>query len=258
MNLKLIKQIWRHFQYFLVNGTTLITEPFTGWLFNVYIDSNITNVVPSLYSCINTLVFPVTGMGDLTFDLNAYTFGIMSVFAQALYLTTVQSVGLQHDAFSAVDIMYLNSINCILPLTFCTTLSSEFTQVLEFPHLSSPRFLLIYLIVISMGCALNYAIFLCTVVTSALTTSVVGVIKSIAVVIVGLFTFGGLPLTVSGVFGIAMNTLGSGWYTYDKYRAKSEDKEDMESVCSTQESDSLLKAGEKNIIMNGHAHSGIK
>ena len=167
----------------------------------------------------------------MTFDLAAYTFGLLSVFSQALYLTSVQSLSLQEDTLSASSIAYLNSLNCLIPLLLCTAYTSEFSQVWAFPDLSSPRFLLAFLLVITMGCALNYSVFLCTTLTSALTLSVVGVTKSVVVVMVGLFAFGGVKLSLLGGGGVALNTLGSSLYTYAKYREKSDvsSKEDHTS-----------------------------
>ncbi|XP_033644267.1 UDP-galactose/UDP-glucose transporter 7-like [Asterias rubens] len=173
------------------------------------------------------------GMGDLTFDLQAYTYGMLSVVSQSLYLTLVQSIGMQQDAFSPAGIMYLNCLNCLLPLFAVLFLSSEISGIMDFEDLSSPRFLMIFALVVSMGCVLNYAIFLCTILTSALTTSVVGVIKSVVVVAVGMFTLGGAPVTLLSTIGICMNTLGSSWYTYDKYRARIVNNGEVDSVSTS-------------------------
>ncbi|XP_022084810.1 UDP-galactose/UDP-glucose transporter 7-like [Acanthaster planci] len=183
-----------------------------------------TKGAPSLFVVVSIAVMTLgcvfTGLGDLTFDLAAYTFGLLSVFSQALYLTLVQSLSLQENTLSAAGIAYLNSLNCLVPLLLYTAYTSEFARVWDFPDLHSSRFLLAFLVVISMGCALNYSVFLCTTLTSALTLSVVGVMKSVVVVMVGLFVFGGVKLSVLGGVGVALNTLGSSLYTYAKYREK--------------------------------------
>ncbi|XP_038060794.1 UDP-galactose/UDP-glucose transporter 7-like [Patiria miniata] len=197
-----------------------------------------------------------TGLGDLTFDLTAYTFGMLSVFSQSLYLTLVQSLSSQHETLSAADIAYLNSLNCIPLLLLYTTATSEFTQILDFPDLHSIKFLVAFLVVISMGCALNYSVFLCTTLTSALTLSVVGVMKSVVVVIVGLFTFGGVQLSVLGGMGVTLNTLGSGWYTYAKYQEKIGSVK-MEVESATQELVSEFTMGNGHLT-NNQALTGIK
>jgi len=64
---------------------------------------------------------------------------------------------------------------------------------------------------------LNYAIFLCTTVNSALVTSVVGQIKTIATTVIGLFLFGDVIITVMNSVGLCLGVLGSLWYSFIKY-----------------------------------------
>ena len=52
-------------------------------------------------------------------------------------------------------------------------------------------------VVIMAGCALNYLVFLCSSHNSALTTSIVGTAKSVVQTAVGVFTFGGLSVSVN-------------------------------------------------------------
>ena len=72
--------------------------------------------------------------------------------------------------------------------------------------------------VISMGCLLNFLLFLCTVHNSALTTSLTGSLKSICQTIIGMFTFGGIDFNVFTLSGIAVNLSGGLMYTLAKYR----------------------------------------
>ena len=75
-----------------------------------------------------------------------------------------------------------------------------------------------------LGALLNYSLFLCTVYNSALTTTIVGVLKGVVVTVVGFFVMGGVPFHALNVLGIAMNTGGGGWYTWVKYREKARNK----------------------------------
>lgn len=72
----------------------------------------------------------------------------------------------------------------------------------------------------SMGVLLNYSLFLCTEKNSALTTSLVGVLKSIMQTVIGFFTFGGVKFSVLNVFGISLNMIGGILYSYSKYKEK--------------------------------------
>jgi len=72
-----------------------------------------------------------------------------------------------------------------------------------------------------LGALLNYSLFLCTVYNSALTTTIVGVLKGVAVTVAGFFFMGGVPFHILNVLGISMNTGGGVWYTWVKYKEKS-------------------------------------
>ena len=68
------------------------------------------------------------------------------------------------------------------------------------PALDS-SFLMVFGLLILSGCILTYSQFLCAAVCSALTTSMIGVAKSVIQTILGFFTFGGVkfhPLNIIG------------------------------------------------------------
>jgi hypothetical protein len=70
-----------------------------------------------------------------------------------------------------------------------------------------------------MGCGLNYSLFLCTLHNSALTTTIVGVMKGVVAVLLG-FLVDTVKFHALNILGIAMNTAGGAWYTVIKYRQK--------------------------------------
>lgn len=70
---------------------------------------------------------------------------------------------------------------------------------------------------IGMGCILSYSLFLCTTMNSALTTSLVGVVKGVLTTIIGFYTFGGVAATSLTLIGVSLNTLGGAFYSYAKY-----------------------------------------
>ncbi len=72
------------------------------------------------------------------------------------------------------------------------------------------------------GCLLNYALFLCTNLNSALTTTIVGVLKSVVAVVLGFFLLGGVKFNAVNVIGIALNTVGGVWYSCFKFYEKSD------------------------------------
>lgn len=70
----------------------------------------------------------------------------------------------------------------------------------------------------SVGVVLNYSLFLCTEKNSALTTSLVGVLKSVLQTVIGIFTFGGIQFNTLNGFGLSLNLFGGILYTYVKYQ----------------------------------------
>lgn len=155
------------------------------------------------------------GYGDLKFNWLAYTCGALSNLSQSLYLLLVQRY-CEKD-ISTVETLQLNSVNTLPFLTLYMLLNGELFQVTKYTTDSPLSFFVIFVLAISMGCLLNYTLFLCTSLTSALTTSVVGGLKAMVQTLFGLFTFGGISHNYPTYIGISMNLSGGVWYIYEKY-----------------------------------------
>ncbi|RXG56679.1 Solute carrier family 35 member D3 [Armadillidium vulgare] len=80
------------------------------------------------------------------------------------------------------------------------------------------NFQVIFWLLVTLGAILNYSLFLCTSLNSALTTSLVGVAKSSVQTLLGFFTFGGVSYQPWNVAGISLNFFGGLIYTYSKYK----------------------------------------
>ena len=135
--------------------------------------------------------------------------------AQALYLTLVQQSG-QH--LTATETVHLNSYNNLPIMLACSFIFGEFSSALSDFEIHNIYFLTTFLTVIALGCVLNYLLFLCTTMNSALTTSVVAAFKSNLSTVIGLFTFGGISINFFTVLGMSMNMLGGSLYTYIRYK----------------------------------------
>jgi len=70
------------------------------------------------------------------------------------------------------------------------------------------------------GLLLNFSQFLCTLNNSALTTTVVGVMKGVAATALGFVFFGGVQTGFLNLTGITMNTAGAVWYSVAKYQQR--------------------------------------
>lgn len=93
-------------------------------------------------------------------------------------------------------------------------------------------FFLVFGTTIGVGILLNYSLFLCTGLTSALTTSVVGGLKAMVQTLLGLFTFGGVSHNVPTYVGISLNLLGGIGYIAAKYQEHRTVHKDLHKVMS--------------------------
>lgn len=157
----------------------------------------------------------IAGLGDLQFDGHAYTMGTLSVFAQAGYLTLVQKSSEQNHK-SIVEMLYVNSYNTLPIFLTVSMILGEPANIGQSLSSVEGGFYPIFALLIMSGCVLTWAQFMCAAVCSALTTSMVGVSKSVIQTIVGFFTFGGVKFHPLNVLGLVMNIFGGIIYTYIK------------------------------------------
>ncbi|XWS70550.1 hypothetical protein CRYUN_Cryun03dG0057100 [Craigia yunnanensis] len=163
----------------------------------------------------------VAAIGDFSFDLFGYSMALSSVFFQTMYLVLVEKSGAE-DGLSSVEIMFYNSFLSLPFLLFLIIATGEFPNSfsLLFAKSNSFSFLVILLLSLVMGIALNYTMFLCTIVNSALTTTIVGVLKGVGSTTLGFVVLGGVQVHALNVTGLVINTAGGVWYSYAKYQQK--------------------------------------
>ncbi|CAL4142840.1 unnamed protein product, partial [Meganyctiphanes norvegica] len=190
----------------------------------------------------------VAVLGDFSFDSYTYTLGGFSVLAQGLYLTLVQlSAENQH---STTEILQLNSYNTLGPFILMSIIMKEPENIVVSPYLADFGFHLTFWTLVSLGSVLNYSLFLCTALNSALTTSLVSVAKSVVQTFIGFFVFGGVKFHPLNITGIVMNTMGGFLYTYTKYREGQRKK--MHSI---EFSNKIAKDENYNKVPNGEINS---
>ncbi|XP_050730848.1 uncharacterized protein LOC127005789 isoform X2 [Eriocheir sinensis] len=189
----------------------------------------------------------VAVLGDLTFDGFAYSMGALSVLAQGLYLTLVQQCA--ENQLSTLEILQLNSYNTLAPFIVMSVLVGEPEDIVKSKYIGDIGFHVLFWILVSMGAVLNYSLFLCTALNSALTTSLVGVAKSVIQTLVGFFVFGGIKYHPLNIAGIVMNTFGGFMYTYTKYQ------EAQRKTSHKDENFNKVKAGESLETLPASRHS---
>ncbi|KAL4303899.1 hypothetical protein GQ457_10G003180 [Hibiscus cannabinus] len=163
----------------------------------------------------------VAAIGDFSFDLPGYTMALTSVFFQTMYLVLVEKSGAE-EGLSSIEIMFYNSFLSLPFLLFLIIATGEFPSSLALLLAKSNSLSFLFILVLSlvMGIALNYTMFLCTIVNSALTTTIVGVLKGVGSTTLGFVLLGGVQVHGLNVTGLVINTAGGVWYSYAKYQQR--------------------------------------
>ncbi|CAF1711854.1 hypothetical protein Bca4012_007852 [Brassica carinata] len=163
----------------------------------------------------------IAALGDFSFDLFGYGLALTSVFFQTMYLVLVEKSGAE-DGLSSIEIMFYNSFLSLPFLSFLIIVTGEFPNSLSLllAKCSYLPFLVMLVLSLVMGIVLNFTMFLCTIVNSALTTTIVGVLKGVGSTTLGFVLLGGVEVHALNVSGLVVNTAGGVWYSYAKYRQK--------------------------------------
>ncbi|UJR22113.1 hypothetical protein I4U23_025177 [Adineta vaga] len=160
----------------------------------------------------------ITSIGDVSYHFQSYLIGSLSVIFHAIYLLTIQRFSEQKNSN---DVLYINSL-LSLPMIFLLmiTLSDELSAIQSYKGYRTIHFWLYFILSTIGGGLLNGATFWCTIKNSALTTSVVGVLKSILQIFFGMFAFDRLAINSKTIIGIVLSLIGGTMFSYFEYTNK--------------------------------------
>ncbi|XP_020035997.1 solute carrier family 35 member D3 [Castor canadensis] len=165
---------------------------------------------------ITTCGAALAGAGDLTGDPIGYVTGVLAVLVHAAYLVLIQkaSADTEHGPLTA---QYVIAVSATPLLVICSFASTDSIHAWAFPGWKDPAMVCIFVACIVIGCAMNFTTLHCTYINSAVTTSFVGVVKSIATITVGMVAFNDVEPTSLFIAGVVVNTLGSIIYCVAKF-----------------------------------------
>ncbi|XP_062952210.1 solute carrier family 35 member D3 [Cynocephalus volans] len=179
---------------------------------------------------ITTCGAALAGAGDLTGDPMGYVTGVLAVLVHAAYLVLIQkaSADTEHGPLTA---QYVIAVSATPLLVVCSFASTDSIHAWAFPGWKDPAMVCIFVACILIGCAMNFTTLHCTYINSAVTTSFVGVVKSIATITVGMVAFSDVEPTSLFIAGVVVNTLGSIIYCVAKFveTKKRSNYEDLEA-----------------------------
>ncbi|XP_056219462.1 solute carrier family 35 member D3 [Seriola aureovittata] len=173
----------------------------------------------------------LAGAGDLTGDPFGYVTGVLAVIIHASYLVLIQKTSLdsEHGPLTA---QYAIAIMASPVLLVCSLISMDAINMWSYEGWNDPHITVIFVFCIFIGCAMNFTTLHCTYINSAVTTSFVGVVKSIATITVGMLAFSDVAPTGLFIGGVVVNTVGSITYCVVKYfeTKKKSSYEDLEGA----------------------------
>ncbi|KAL6486625.1 hypothetical protein MHYP_G00060170 [Metynnis hypsauchen] len=158
----------------------------------------------------------LAGAGDLTGDPFGYVTGILAVIIHASYLVIIQKTGADSE-YGPLTAQYTIAIVASPVLLVCSFVSTDAIDMWTYEGWKNPFITGIFCSCIFIGCAMNFTTLHCTYINSAVTTSFVGVVKSIATITVGMLAFSDVEPTKLFVAGVVVNTVGSITYCVVKY-----------------------------------------
>ncbi|MEQ2258286.1 hypothetical protein XENORESO_014685 [Xenotaenia resolanae] len=158
----------------------------------------------------------LAGAGDLTGDPFGYVTGVLAVIIHASYLVLIQKTSLESE-YGPLTAQYAITIMASPVLLICSVISMDAFNMWSYEGWKEPEITIIFILCIFIGCAMNFTTLHCTYINSAVTTSFVGVVKSIATITVGMLAFKDVAPTRLFIGGVVVNTIGSITYCVVKY-----------------------------------------
>ncbi|NXX90645.1 S35D3 protein, partial [Centropus bengalensis] len=185
---------------------------------------------------ITTCGAALAGAGDLTGDAMGYVTGVLAVLIHAAYLVLIQKTSVDSE-YGPLTAQYAIAVSATPFLIICSFASMDSINVWSFPGWKDPAMVCIFIACVLISCAMNFTTLHCTYINSAVTTSFVGVVKSIATITVGMVAFNDVEPTKLFIAGVVVNTLGSVIYCVAKYfeTRRQSNYEDLEKEAREEE-----------------------
>ncbi|KAM6965031.1 nucleotide sugar transporter SLC35D2 [Aplochiton taeniatus] len=138
---------------------------------------------------------------DLAFDIEGYTFILLNdVFTAASGVYTKKKLGT--EGLGKYGVLFYNAVIIVIPTVVASAFTGDLHKAMAFEDWFNTPFIICFLMSCIMGFVLMYSIVLCSHYNSALTTTVVGALKNVAVAYVGMFVGGDYLFSWTNFLGL--------------------------------------------------------
>ncbi|KAM9475686.1 nucleotide sugar transporter SLC35D2 isoform 2-T2 [Clarias gariepinus] len=180
------------------------------------------SVSPQLACSVLAIVFGalIAASSDLAFDAEGYAFVLLNdVFTAANGVYTKQKIGT--EGLGKYGVLFYNAFLIIIPTILASACTGDLEKAIAFKGWVSLGFIFYFLLSCVMGFILMYSIVLCSYHNSALTTTVIGAIKNVAVAYIGIFIGGDYAFSWPNFVGLNICISGGLVYSYLTFHSTS-------------------------------------
>ncbi|MCJ8735065.1 hypothetical protein PDJAM_G00242450 [Pangasius djambal] len=175
---------------------------------------------PQLACSVVAIVFGalIAASSDLAFDAEGYAFVLLNdVFTAANGVYTKQKI----EGLGKYGVLFYNAFIIIIPTILASAYTGDLETAIAFNGWVSLGFIFYFLLSCVMGFILMYSIVLCSHHNSALTTTVIGAIKNVAVAYIGMFIGGDYEFSWPNFVGLNICISGGLVYAYLTFHSSS-------------------------------------
>nr|XP_046243718.1 UDP-N-acetylglucosamine/UDP-glucose/GDP-mannose transporter isoform X4 [Scatophagus argus] len=162
----------------------------------------------------------VAASSDLAFDVEGYMFILLNdAFTAASSVYTKKNLG--SEGLGKYGVLFYNALIITIPTLLASAFTGDLHKAVTFEDWIQVTFILCFLMSCFMGFVLMYSIVLCSYYNSALTTTVVGAVKNVAVAYIGIFVGGDYLFSWTNFLGLSICMSGGLAYSYLTFITKS-------------------------------------